>query len=93
MPALLERLTRQLAAKGNKNAKAMATAILKKRGHIKQVGTHMVLTPEGKKRQDLGNGGRAIDRAIKYSKGKHSAGEYKYNPHTNQATLKSKRKK
>jgi hypothetical protein len=44
------------------------------------------LTKEGQKRQDLGNSGRAKDRAAKYSG--NSTKDYKYNPKTNRATLK-----
>lgn len=84
MPALLERLTRQLAAGGNKNAKGMAAALLTKRGHMKDG----KLTAEGKARQDLGNSGRAKDREAKYSGGKHKAADYKYDSKSNSATLK-----
>ena len=44
------------------------------------------LTSEGKKRQKMGNAGRAKDRAAKKS-GK-STKAYKYNKKTNRATLK-----
>jgi hypothetical protein len=83
MPQLLTRLTRQLASKGNKNAKGMAIAILKKNGQLNDNGE---LTAVGKKRQALGKAGRAKDRAAKYSGGK--ASEYKYNSKTNRATKK-----
>jgi hypothetical protein len=84
MPALENRLTRQLASKGNKNARGMAIAILKKRGDLNASGN---LTSKGKKRQSMGADGRAKDRASKYS-GKHKASDYKYNKKTNRATLK-----
>ena len=80
------RLTRQLASGGNKGAAQMAHGILVKRGHIKQDGA---LTEAGQARQDLGNDGRAKDRAVKYSSG-HKASDYKYDPKTNLATLKKK---
>lgn len=82
MPKLLSRLTRQLASKGVKGAKAMAAALLTKRGQM----SGGKLTDKGKKRQALGNGGRAKDRAAKRS-GK-SASSYNYNSKTNRATLK-----
>lgn len=83
MPALLTRLTRQLASKGVKGAKGMAIALLKKNGQMSSDGS---LTAKGKKRQSLGNAGRAKDRAAKASGRKPS--DYKYNPKTNKATLK-----
>lgn len=77
------RLTQQIAARGEGNAKAIAHGLLVKRGHIKPDGE---LTAAGKKRQDLGNAGRAKDREAKYSGNKPS--DYKYNAKTNAATLK-----
>lgn len=82
-PALLERLTRQLASKGVKGARGMATALLKKRGQMSSKGK---LTSKGKKRSALGAAGRAKDRASKRSNKPVSA--YKYNSKTNRATLK-----
>lgn len=82
MPKLLTRLTRQLASKGVKGAKNMAAALLTKRGQLKGG----KLTSEGKKRQSLGNAGRAKDRAAKASGGKSS--DYKYNPKTNRVKKK-----
>lgn len=79
------RLTRQIAARGEEDASAIAHGLLVKRGHIKQDGT---LTAAGKKRQDLGNDGRAKDREAKYSGGKHKASDFKYDTKTNAATLK-----
>ena len=46
------------------------------------------LTAAGKKRQDLGNAGRAKDRESRYSDGKNKPSDYKYNAKTNAATLK-----
>lgn len=83
MSALLSRLTRQLASRGVKGSSGVAKALLKKRGQMSEDGQ---LTKKGKKRQALGNAGRAKDRAAKES-GK-SASKYKYNPKTNKATLK-----
>ena len=83
MSALLSRLTRQLASKGIKGAKGMAISLLKKRGHLDNKGN---LTQEGKKRQSLGNSGRAKDRAAKKSGRK--AKDFKYNAKTNRASLK-----
>lgn len=61
----------------------MAIALLKKRGQLDSSGK---LTAKGKKRQALGNDGRAKDRAAKRGGGK--ASDYKYNPKTNRATRK-----
>lgn len=85
MSALEERLKRQLAAKGIKGAGNMAKGLLKKQGNMKEDGS---LTAKGKKRQALGNGGRAKDRAAKASG--HKASDYKYNAKTNAATLRKK---
>jgi hypothetical protein len=82
MNVLETRLTRQLAARGVKGAKGMAIALLTKRGHLKEG----KLTPEGQKRQALGNAGRAKDRAVKRSGG--SPEEYSYNPKTNSTKKK-----
>lgn len=83
MPAIFERLKRQLASRGVKGAAGMAMALLKKRGQVNSKGE---LTSKGKKRQALGNAGRAKDRAAK--KSGRSSKDYKYNPKTNKATLK-----
>lgn len=87
MSKLEARLTRQLASRGVNGARGMAKALLKKRGHITEEGA---LTPAGKKRQALGAGGRAKDRAAKQS-GK-PVDSYSYNPKTNRATLKSEQR-
>jgi hypothetical protein len=76
---LIKRLTRQLASRGVKGAEGMAAGLLEKRGHLKDG----KLTPEGKKREKLGNAGRAKDRAAKASGGKPS--DYAYDAKTNQA--------
>lgn len=80
MPPLAERLKRQLAAKGNKDAESMAYGILNKRGDMHG----QKLTPKGKARQDLGAAGRAKDRAAKASGG--DPREYGYDKKTNRAT-------
>lgn len=85
MGSIVARLTSQLAAKGMSNAKGMAIALLKKQGNMAANGK---LTAQGKKRQAMGNGGRAKDRAAKASG--HKASDYKYNAKTNGATLKKK---
>lgn len=82
---LESRLTRQLAASGRDDAKQLAHALLVKRGHVDAKGN---LTAEGRKRQELGNDGRAKDRAAKYSNGKHTPSDYTYNPKTNGTRLK-----
>lgn len=87
MPAIENRLARQLASKGNKNARGMAIAILKKKGILDAQGN---LTAKGKKRNAMGAAGRAKDRASKAS-GKHKASEYSYNSKTNRATLRKKK--
>lgn len=84
---LQTRLMRQLRSRGVRNAKGMADSLLEKRGHLK----NGKLTSEGKARQDLGNDGRAKERASRYSKSKNKPSDYKYNPKTNMATLKKKK--
>lgn len=93
MPAILDRLVRQLQAKGYKKgpATAIATASLQKSGNLKK-GTNKA-TVKGAKRGKMTPGQRAKDRARKYSKGKHKTSEYKYNPKTNRATLKKRKKR
>jgi hypothetical protein len=74
-----------LASKGVKNAAKAAVTLSVKAGNAKADGT---LTEQGKKRQAMGNAGRAKDRAAKYSG--HKPSEFKYNAKTNLATLKRK---
>lgn len=81
---LLERLSRQLAAKGNKNSKQMSASILNKQGSMKG----SKLTPHGEKRQALGNGGRAKDRAAKATKANDKPSDFTYNAKTNRAKKK-----
>ena len=87
MPAIVERLMRQLRSKGNKNAKGMAIALLKKQGILNKAGK---LTAKGKKRNSMSPAQRAKARAAKYSG--NSTKKYKYNKRTNRATLKGKRR-
>ena len=87
MPKILDRLTRQLASQGNKNARSMATALLTKQGSMKDG----KLTAKGEKRNSMTPGERAKDRQAKYSGRK--AEDFEYNPKTNQATVKKSRKK
>jgi len=86
MPAILDRLVRQLKAKGksSKAAYAIATSALQKSGNLKKGTTKA--TAKGKKRGAMTPGQRAKDRASKRSGRKTS--EYKYNSKTNLATLK-----
>ena len=88
MPAILDRLVRQLQAKGKSKevAYAIATKALQRSGNLKK-GTQKATT-KGKKRGAMSPGGRARDRAAKYSKGKHKASEYNYNKKTNRSRLK-----
>ena len=90
MPAILERLVKQLRAKGypESSAYAIATKTLQKSGNLKK-GTQEA-TAKGKRRGAMTPGERAKDRAKKYSKGKHSVSQYNYNSKTNRATLKGK---
>lgn len=86
MPKILERLVSQLQAKGmpKNQAYAVATSQLQKAGNLKP-GTQD-LTPQGKRRQEMGAAGRAKDRAARYSG--HGTGDYRYSKKTNRATLK-----
>lgn len=84
---LQTRLMRQLRGRGVKNPKELADRLLEKQGSLKDG----KLTPHGKKRQALGDGGRAKERASRYSKGKNKPSDYSYNPKTNLATLKKKK--
>lgn len=88
MPKILDRLVRQLKAKGKSEraAYAIATKALQRSGNLKP-GTQKA-TAKGKRRGDMTPGERAKDREVKYSKGRHKASEYKYNAKTNKATLK-----
>lgn len=89
MPKILDRLVRQLKAKGKSTqaAFAIATKALQKSGNLKKGTTQA--TAKGKRRGGMTPGERAKDRASKRSGRKTS--EYKYNAKTNLATLKKKK--
>lgn len=86
MPAILDRLVRQLKAKGygKASAFAIATHSLQKAGDLKPGTTKA--TAKGTKRGAMTPGARAKDRAAKYSG--HKTSDYKYNSKTNRAKLK-----
>lgn len=86
MPAILDRLVKQLVAKGKSksSAFAIATSVLQRSGNLKK-GTAEV-TSKGKKRGAMTPAQRAKDRASKRSK--HKTSDYSYNAKTNLATLK-----
>lgn len=86
MPAILDRLVKQLIAKGKSksSAFAIATSALQKSGNLKKGTTKA--TAKGKKRGAMSPSQRAKDRASKISK--KSTSSYKYNAKTNRATLK-----
>lgn len=88
MPAILERLVKQLRAKGKSKsaAYAIATSALQKSGNLKKGTTQA--TAKGKRRGAMTPSQRAKDRASKYSKGKHTSSDFKYNKRTNRTRLK-----
>ena len=91
MPAILDRLVKQLMAKGHSkgSAYAIATSQLQKSGNLKK-GTSKA-TPKGKKRGKMTPGQRAKSRQVKARGGK--AKDYKFNKKTNSAVLKRKKRK
>ena len=86
MPAILDRLVKQLKAKGiaTSSAYAIATKSLQKAGNLRP-GTAKA-TAKGRRRGKMTPGQRAKDRASKRSG--HPTSKYKYNSKTNLATLK-----
>ncbi len=88
MPPILERLVKQLQAKGyqKSSAFAIATSQLQKAGDLKKGSTKP--TAKGTRRGKMTPAERAKDRASKYSKGKHKPKDYNYNPKTNRSRLK-----
>ena len=88
MPKILDRLVSQLRAKGKSKEAAYAIAVsaLQKSGNLKKGTTQA--TAKGVGRGMMSPEARAKDRAVKYSKGKHRASDYKYNPSTNRTKLK-----
>lgn len=91
MPPILDRLKYQLKQKGfnDKSANAIAISGLQKSGNLKKGSTEP--TDKGTKRGLMTPGGRAKDRAIKYSGKGRKPSEYKYNKKTNLATLRKKK--
>lgn len=85
-PKILERLIKQLKAKGYSmgSAHAIAVSSLQKSGNLKKGST--TPTAKGTKRGNMTPAQRAKDRAAKYNGGKPS--DYKYNSKTNRATKK-----
>ena len=90
MPKILDRLVRQLKAKGmdDSAAYAIATKQLQKSGNLKKGSTEP--TAKGTKRGNMTPAERAKDREATYSKGKHKPSDYKYNPKKNTSKLKDK---
>jgi hypothetical protein len=88
MPKILDRLVKQLKAKGvpKNSAYAIATKSLQKAGDL--VPGSQKATSKGAKRGNMTPAARAKDRARKLSK--HKSSDYKYNSKTNRATLKGK---
>ena len=86
MPAILDRLVKQLRTKGYSKsaAYAIATKSLQKSGNLKK-GTRKP-TSKGTRRGKMTPGQRAKDRQAKYD-GKRPS-QYKYNRRKNIATLK-----
>lgn len=86
MPAILDRLVRQLQAKGKPKSAAfsIATKALQRSGNLKK-GTQKA-TDKGKKRGAMSPSERAKDRASKATG--HKKTDYKYNSKTNRVTLK-----
>lgn len=83
MPAILDRLVKQLQAKGHdkKSAYAIATSSLQKSGNLKKGSNEA--TAKGTKRGKMTPAARAKDRAAKKSGGKPS--DYKYKASNNTA--------
>lgn len=86
MPKILDRLVRQLKAKGKSNqaAHAIAVSALQRSGNLKKGSTKA--TAKGTRRGNMTPAQRAKDRQAKYSGGRSS--DYKYNTRTNVATKK-----
>ena len=87
MPAILERLVKQLEARGVANARAAAVEQLQRHG-ILEKGSDEKLTRKGVIRNAMSPEERAVSRAIKASGGRHRPSEYSYSAKTNRATLK-----
>lgn len=90
MPKILDRLVKQLRAKGHSKsaAFAIATKSLQRSGNLKK-GTKKA-TAKGRRRGGLTPAQRAKSRASK--KSGRPARNYRYNKRTNTATLKRRRR-
>lgn len=83
MPAILDRLVKQLTSNGMSKDKAYPIAVkkLQESGNLKKGSTKA--TAKGEKRGKMTPAERAKDRAAKARGGKSS--DYKYNKHNNSA--------
>jgi len=90
MPKILDRLKRQLRARGETPTKAHEIAVeaLQKSGNL-MPGTEKA-TPQGKRRGGMTPGQRAKARAARKSEGRHKPSDYVYHPTTNSATLRKR---
>lgn len=88
MPAILERLVKQLKAKGysKSSAFAIATKTLQKAGDLKK-GSNKA-TAKGAKRGAMTPAQRSKDRAAKYSKKKDKPSDFSYNAKSNTSKRK-----
>jgi hypothetical protein len=88
MPKIVERLVRQLKAKGkdDRSARAIAVSSLQRNGVLKAGSTE--LTPKGKTRDSMTAAERAKDRYAKVA-GRDPA-DYTYNQMKNTARLRKK---
>jgi len=87
-PKILIRLTAQLRGQGDKTPSVNALKYLRKFGLIEP--DSLKLTEKGKIRNSMTPGERAKERQARYSG--NDVDDYKYDPKTNQATLKYGRK-
>jgi hypothetical protein len=91
MPAILDRLVKQLKDKGysESSAYAIATKKLQESGNLKK-GTQKA-TKKGIARGKKTPAQRAKERAVKEANNGKKVSDYKYNARTNKATLKKKK--
>lgn len=73
---MIDRLTRQLTAKGVENPRQTAVEHLQNSGVLRK-GSE-TLTVKGKARTAMGPAGRAKDRAASHSTATHKPSDYKY---------------
>ena len=71
---LITRLTRQIGTENYPDARDEAIRILRERGHVYKNSERLTL--EGQRREAMGPGGRAVDRAAKQSG--RPTNDYKY---------------